>query len=181
LEYLSVKCRIIHKKDDFNGIEKLVLPGVGAFQAAIEKLNAKGIYEVINDWLISDKPFLGICLGMQVLFEESDESEGVRGFGRFKGRVCRFRTLKVPQIGWNQVKIMKKSKIMKGINDNSFFYFLHGYFVQTQDKKIIVGATEYGLDYVSVIEKNNICAVQFHPEKSSKVGLQLLRNWVQGC
>ena len=159
----------------------MILPGVGAFGAAIEELQSKGIYEVVRDWLLADKPFLGICLGMQILFERSEESEGVEGFGLFEGDVLRFKEHKVPQIGWNQVWITRKSRIMEGIEDGSFFYFLHGYFVAPRNEDIVVGITEYGVSYPSVIEMNNVCAVQFHPEKSGVVGLKLLENWVRTC
>ena len=177
LEYLSIDCKIIKSESDFKGIGKIILPGVGAFQAAVEKLKRSGTYEIINNWLRSNRPFLGICLGMQLLFEESEESKGVKGFGIFNGKVVRFRTQKVPQIGWNQVTIKRESKIMRDIKDGSFFYFLHGYFAEPQDKTIAVGDTDYHTVYSSAIEKGNICAVQFHPEKSGKIGLQLLKNW----
>jgi len=181
LEHLEVKCKIVNSRDEFRGIEKIVLPGVGAFQAAIQQLQARGMYDGIKEWLISGKPFLGICLGMQLLFEESEESAGTEGFCVYKGKVIRFKNQKVPQIGWNKVFIQRGSKIMDGIGDGSFFYFLHGYFVKPQDDDIVVGTTEYGIDYPSVIENGNIYAVQFHPEKSGDVGLKLLENWMRLC
>lgn len=181
LEFLGTECRIINSIDGFNSIKKMILPGVGAFQSAVEKLRTLGIYDQINNWLRANKPFLGICLGMQILFEESEESQGIKGFGLFKGKVIRFKEYKVPQIGWNQVRISRKSKIMEGIKDGSFFYFLHGYFVQPQDDEIVIGNSEYGIVYPSVIGKDNICAVQFHPEKSGSVGLKILRNWIKQC
>ncbi|MFH0888978.1 MAG: imidazole glycerol phosphate synthase subunit HisH [Planctomycetota bacterium] len=179
MEHLGVKCRIINTKNKFKGITKVILPGVGAFQSAIRKLKSTGIYEITKDWLLSDKPFLGICLGMQLLFEESEESAGVKGFGVFKGKVIRFKRGKVPQIGWNRVHIKRKSKLMSNIKDDSFFYFLHGYFAKPADGDIITGTTEYNTVYPSMVERGNICGVQFHPEKSSAMGLKLLRNWVR--
>jgi len=179
LEYLGEKPRIIHSQKDLEGMEKLILPGVGAFQSAIENLKSRGIYEVIREWLVSDRPFLGICLGMQLLFEESEESGGAKGFEIFRGKVLRFKERKVPQIGWNRVSIRKRSRMMDGIEDGSFFYFLHGYFVGAVDEEITVGETKYGITYSSVIEKSNIFAVQFHPEKSGKNGLKLLQNWIK--
>lgn len=179
LEYLGEKPRIIHSQKDLEGMEKLILPGVGAFQSAIENLKSRGIYEVIREWLVSDRPFLGICLGMQLLFEESEESDGAKGFEIFRGKVLRFKERKVPQIGWNRVSIRKRSRMMDGIEDGSFFYFLHGYFVGAVDEEITVGETKYGITYSSVIEKSNIFAVQFHPEKSGKNGLKLLQNWIK--
>jgi imidazole glycerol phosphate synthase, glutamine amidotransferase subunit len=123
LEYLGEKPRIIHSQKDLEGMEKLILPGVGAFQSAIENLKSRGIYEVIREWLVSDRPFLGICLGMQLLFEESEESDGAKGFEIFRGKVLRFKERKVPQIGWNRVSIRKRSRMMDGIEDGSFFIF----------------------------------------------------------
>ncbi|MFH1227797.1 MAG: imidazole glycerol phosphate synthase subunit HisH [Planctomycetota bacterium] len=181
LEHLGVDCKIIDTKSKFQEVDKVILPGVGAFQSAIRKLKSTGIYGITKDWLLADKPFLGICLGMQLLFEGSEESKGVKGFGVFKGKVVRFKCGKVPQIGWNRVRIQRKSKIMSGIKDKSFFYFLHGYFAKPADGDIITGTTEYRAVYPSVVEKGNIYGVQFHPEKSSAVGLKLLKNWVEIC
>lgn len=181
LDYLSVDCKIINTKNDFNRVKKIILPGVGAFQSAIQRLKDTGVYEITRDWLSDNKPFLGICLGMQLLFEASDESKETAGFSLFKGKALRFKSEKVPQIGWNHVHIQRKSKIMSGIKDNSFFYFLHGYFVHPINTNIVVGTTNYNTVYPSVIKKGNIYAVQFHPEKSSSVGLKLLNNWVKIC
>ena len=181
LDYLGADSRVVHAKNDLAEIDRIILPGVGAFRSAIEKLKSVRMYCAINEWLLANRSFLGICLGMQVLFESSEESKGVHGLGIFKGKVMRFKDYKVPQIGWNQVKIVRESKIMDGIEDKSFFYFLHGYYVKSHSDDLVVGATEYGLDYVSVIEKENICAVQFHPEKSGTVGLKLLKNWIEIC
>lgn len=181
LEFLGMNVKVIASEENFEGIERLILPGVGAFQAAIDKINERGLYAPIYQWLNEDKPFLGICLGMQLLFEESEESPGIKGFNIFKGTVTRFRSHKVPQIGWNQVSFAKESKLLAGIDDGAFFYFLHSYYVKPQDKTITAGRTRYDVCYASIIERGNIRAVQFHPEKSSTVGLALLRNWVSVC
>ncbi len=180
-EFVGAECRIIRTEADFKNIRKLVLPGVGAFETAIRNIRSKAFFEIINEWLASHKPFLGICLGMQVLFEESEESTGVHGFGVFQGKVVRFTKNKVPQIGWNQVQIERQSRLMAGIKDRSFFYFLHAYYVCSCGGDIIVGTTEYGLTYPSVIEADHVCAVQFHPEKSGAVGIKLLKNWIALC
>lgn len=187
LDFLGCEGRVIRSKRDIESVDRLILPGVGAFQSAIERLKSSGVHGRVGEWLESDRPFLGICLGLQVLFEGSEESRGADGFGVFKGKVRRFRSRKVPQIGWNQVSIKKGnrggkgSRLMNGIDDNSFFYFLHGYYASPKDESIVVGTTDYGMTYASAIEKGNICAVQFHPEKSGTVGLRLLRNWVSSC
>ncbi|MEA1993676.1 MAG: imidazole glycerol phosphate synthase subunit HisH [Euryarchaeota archaeon] len=180
LGYLGEEPQMVTSPKDFKDVHKLILPGVGAFRSAAERLRVSGMYNRVEDWIRSEKPFLGICLGMQLLFEESEEAEGTDGFGVFKGRVVRFKGRKVPQMGWNQVKIQKNSPLMSGIKDNSFFYFLHGYHLQTEED-IVVGTTEYGVNYPSVIGEGNSYAVQFHPEKSGNTGLKLLKNWVRKC
>jgi imidazole glycerol phosphate synthase glutamine amidotransferase subunit len=179
LEYLGSKYKIIYSKDDFKNIDKIILPGVGAFGHAIQNLKSIGIYDLIHEWLVDDKPFLGICLGMQLLFESSEESARVKGFSIFKGNVIRLKNFKVPQIGWNQVCVQKKSDIMNDILDKSCFYFLHSYHVQKPDNDIVIGTTEYGISYASVIQKGNIYATQFHPEKSGEAGLKLIKNWIK--
>jgi imidazole glycerol phosphate synthase glutamine amidotransferase subunit len=181
VDYLGIESRIIRSASEFDGIDKLILPGVGAFGAAIETLNAKGLYQPVEAWLQADKPFLGICLGLQMLFEESEEAKGLRGFGIFKGKIPQFQQRKVPQIGWNQIQRVKDSPLLAGIPDQAFFYFLHGYYVQPEEHEIVLTETEYGITYTSAIVKGNIYAVQFHPEKSSRVGIQLLQNWVTLC
>lgn len=180
-DHLGVESKIISSSREWSGFDKLVLPGVGAFGAAVERLNRAGFIELIKDWLIVDNPFLGICLGLQLLSESSTESTEIDGLGFFKGKCVSFQQGKVPQIGWNQVQVKKESNLLDGIADNSFFYFLHGYYVQLEKENIITASTEYGITYPSIVEKGNVYAVQFHPEKSGDVGLQLLKNWVKKC
>ncbi len=179
--YLKKDSIIATELKDLKRADKIVLPGVGAFGPAIEKMKESGFYDVTYDWLSKNKPFLGICLGMQMLFEESAESKDTRGFGIFKGKCPRFKKGKVPQMGWNQVKIKKESPLLKGIKDKSFFYFLHGYYVEVKDTDIIRGTTDYFITYTSMIEKGNIFGVQFHPEKSGEIGLKMLNNWAETC
>jgi glutamine amidotransferase len=180
-DFLQVQSKVISSSEEWGGFTKLVLPGVGAFGAAMEKLQAAGFVDKINCWLEENKPFLGICLGMQLLMEVSQESEQVNGLSYFKGKCLRFHQGKVPQIGWNQIQLRRQSKLLDGIEDNSFFYFLHGYYVQPANEQGITATTNYGVTYSSMIEKGNIYAVQFHPEKSSKAGLKLLQNWAKKC
>ncbi len=178
-DFLLVKSKVISSGKEWNGFTRLVLPGVGAFGAAVQKLQTAGLMDKIRDWLAADKPFLGICLGMQLLLEKSLESKPESGLSFFKGNCLRFKQGKVPQIGWNQIHLQRPSKLVTGIESHTFFYFLHGYYVQLEDEKIITATTDYGVTYASIIEKGNIYAVQFHPEKSGEVGLKLLKNWVE--
>jgi imidazole glycerol-phosphate synthase subunit HisH len=180
-DHLEVNSKVISSSKEWNGFDKLVLPGVGAFGAAVQRLNQAGFIELTKEWLNADKPFLGICLGLQLLMESSTESKEADGLGVIKGKCLRFKQGKVPQIGWNQIQRKNESKLLDGITENSFFYFLHGYYIQVENENIITATTEYGITYPSIIEKGNLHAVQFHPEKSGDVGLQLLKNWVKKC
>lgn len=180
-DFLNVKSQVVSSPNEAAGAEKIVLPGVGAFGAAVDKLNDSGFYPWIKNWLDADRPFLGICLGMQLLFETSTESKGYYGLGAFAGRNIRFQQGKVPQIGWNQIQKSKDSRLLSGIEDNSFFYFLHGYYIAPENEAIVSATTEYFISYPSIIERGNVFAVQFHPEKSGEAGLKLLKNWVELC
>lgn len=162
--------------------EALILPGVGAAGQGMENLRKRNLDTLISFQIRQGKPLLGICLGMQLLFSSSDEGN-TECLTIVKGNVRKFKgKLKVPQIGWNQVKINGGSKLLKGIRDSSYFYFVNSYYCDPRDKSIIVGTTEYGQTFCSVLEKENIFGVQFHPEKSGEVGLQLLRNfWEVVC
>jgi glutamine amidotransferase len=179
LDYLKVENKITDKAEDIEKADKVIFPGVGAYGDVMKALEEKGLTESVKK-AISEKPYLGICLGLQVLFEESEESPGVKGLGIFKGKVKKFKskTLKIPQIGWNSIKIAKKDEILKGIKDESYFYFVHSYFVEPEDKSIILTKTDYGEEFVSGIVKDNVIGIQFHPERSGEVGLQLLKNFV---
>lgn len=161
--------------EDANGI---VLPGVGAFKDCVRNLEEKGLLEPVLRSIKKGKPYLGICLGLQVLFTESEEFGIYRGFDIFKGKVVRFQIdLKVPHMGWNTVKLLKKPPIFEGISDEPFFYFVHSFYVVSQNKDIIAGTTDYGITFTSMIWKDNIFATQFHPEKSQETGLKLLKNF----
>ncbi len=177
-EYIGARVKIISKISEAKSVSKIVLPGVGAFESAMIKLKEIGLIQFIYEWIVENKPFLGICLGLQLLFDQSEESENTEGFKIFSGRVIKFKDIRCPQIGWNQVWLKKESILFNGINDGSFFYFLHSYYIKPENNGIIAGLTNYGIDYASVIEKGSIYAVQFHPEKSGKVGIKLLTNWL---
>jgi len=173
---------ISSEKKEIENAEKLVLPGVGAFGDAINNLKNYRLFEIIREKVIQDKAkFLGICLGLQLIFEESEESPGVKGFSFIEGKVKKFSLdfLKVPQIGWNSIRKVKEHKVLDGIKSGEYFYFVHSYYVDPLDNNIILTKTNYGIDYVSSIAMDNIVAFQFHPEKSHNSGLKIIENFIK--
>jgi glutamine amidotransferase len=166
---------------ELRAAERLVLPGVGAFRACMEALNARGFDKLVRERVADGTPLLGVCVGMQMLFEESEEFGTTRGLGLLRGRVRRFpEGLRVPQVGWNQVEWRKRHALAEGIEDESFFYFVHSYFCDASDDADVLGRTEYGAAYASVVTRANVYGVQFHPEKSQSAGLRLLKNFAEG-
>jgi glutamine amidotransferase len=164
--------------------DKLILPGVGAFGDAMRELKQRNLIPVIWEAIEKGKPFLGVCLGLQLLFERSEESPGVKGLGVWKGMVKRFRlkkgnNLKIPQMGWNQVKWVKSSAMTQGIKNQSYFYFVHSYFAEPKDHSLIIGNTDYSVWFPSVLANGTTYAVQFHPEKSQNKGLKILKNFIE--
>lgn len=158
--------------------EALVLPGVGAFRACMQAFNARGFDKLIRERARNKTPILGLCVGMQMLFEESEEFGKCKGLGLLGGRVRRFTSdLMLPQVGWNQVEQPQVHPLFEGIEDNTFFYFVHSYYCEPEDHDTVIGTTEYGTDYVSVVALNRLYGVQFHPEKSQTAGLHLLANF----
>ena len=161
--------------------ERLVLPGVGAFSACMNRLVARGFDELVRERVAAGTPLLGVCVGMQMLFEESEEFGGSRGLGFLRGRVRRFSAdLVVPQVGWNQVRQQNSNPLFRGIKDSAFFYFVHSYYCEPAETEVIAGETDYGVAYASVVARNNLFGVQFHPEKSQKDGLRMLANFARG-
>jgi len=159
--------------------EKLVLPGVGAFGQAMENLRTMGLEEILKDHAASARPLLGICLGMQLLFTKSYELGSFEGLGFIEGEVKLFpSTVKVPHMGWNQVEIVRQSPLLKDVEDKSFVYFVHSYYVEPKGN-VTLTQTEYGSRFSSIIQQNNIFGIQFHPEKSQRTGLQLLKNFAE--
>ncbi|MBP9854717.1 MAG: imidazole glycerol phosphate synthase subunit HisH [Candidatus Omnitrophica bacterium] len=180
LEKLGAQATITDKANEILTAKKVVLPGVGAMAPAMEKLISLGLIESIKQIIKEKKPFLGICLGYQLLFEQSDEGGSIKGLGLLKGQVKRFQTLKVPHMGWNQ--LMNKQKncpLFTGINNGDETYFCHSYYVVPTDTNVIATTTQYGIEFASSINTENIYGVQFHPEKSQTTGLKVLENFIK--
>jgi imidazole glycerol phosphate synthase glutamine amidotransferase subunit len=178
LDFLKVKYNVTNKAEEIEVADKIIFPGVGAFGDCIKALKKRGLFEVLKKEIIK-KPYLGICLGLQVLFEGSEESPEVKGLSIINGKCKKFNNnLKIPEIGWNSVRIMKESNLLKGIKDGSYFYFVHSYYVEPQRDDIIVTKTDHGGEFVSGIESGKIFGVQFHPERSGELGLRVLANFL---
>jgi glutamine amidotransferase len=167
--------------DQLVGAEKIVLPGVGAFGAGIKALRAAGFEEPIKAAVAAGVPLIGICLGMQYLFESSDEMGRYTGLGLLPGRVTRFPAngLKVPHMGWNQLHIRRANPLLAGVESGAYAYFVHSYYVEAAEPGDVIATTDYGLDYASVVARGNLFGIQPHPEKSQSVGLQILKNFVE--
>ncbi len=159
----------------------VILPGVGAFGDAMEKLHSYGLVDVIHECVEKGIPFLGICLGLQLMFESSEESPGVEGLHLLDGKILRIPAesgLKIPHIGWNSLRFPNKSRLFEGLAEESYVYFVHSYYLAAKDESMVAATTEYGTLIHAAVEKGNVFACQFHPEKSSEVGLKILRNFV---
>jgi imidazole glycerol-phosphate synthase subunit HisH len=172
---------ITRKKSVIKESNAIVLPGVGAFGKCIENLKKFEIFDLLRELILNDKRYLGICLGMQVLFESSEEAPGVQGMGVIKGDVPRFRgDIKVPHMGWNSIEAQREVPVLKGIDKGEFFYFVHSYYCRpTED--VIATKTAYGIDFASAVQRSNLFACQFHPEKSQRAGLKLVQNFIDIC
>ena len=168
-------------ESELRAAERLVLPGVGAFGACMRALTERGFDQLVRERASQGTPLLGVCVGMQLLFEESVEFGSTPGLGLLKGRVQRFSNgLVVPHVGWNRIYQTQLHALFDGIEDGSFCYFVHSFYCNPSDERVVVGETEYGGRYASVVAKKNVCGVQFHPEKSQEVGLRMLRNFGTG-
>lgn len=179
-DFIGAESVIADNPEIINACDKILLPGVGSFGDAMNSMTEKGLVETVKQNALSGKPFLGICLGLQLLFEESEESPGVKGLGIFKGKIKKFSSdmgLKIPHIGWNSLEIKQKDTLFKNVPENSYVYFVHSYYLHAEDENDIATVTNYGIDFHSAVGKNNVFATQFHPEKSGDVGLQILRNF----
>ena len=181
LDFIGAESKITDNKDEINAVSHIILPGVGSFADAMSCIRERGLEETIKKSADGSKHFLGICLGLQLLFESSEESPGVKGLGVFKGDIVTIpkdNGLKVPHIGWNSIKLNQTNGIFEGIKDESYFYFVHSYYLKNADEDIVAGTTEYGVPIQCAVQNGRVCATQFHPEKSSEVGLALLKNFV---
>ena len=162
--------------------DKVILPGVGNFGDAMEKLKSYGLVPVIHELAEMGKPFLGICLGLQLLFERSDEAPGVEGLGILKGEIVRIpdgEELKVPHIGWNSLHLQNGGRLFRNLPEEPYVYFVHSYYLKAEDPEIVKATTEYGVTIDASVEQGNVFACQFHPEKSSRVGLKILENFAK--
>ena len=182
LEFLGQEVVISRKHDEILSADKVILPGVGNFGDAMEKLKNYNLIDPIHEVAARNIPFLGVCLGLQLLFEGSDESEGVRGLDILKGEIRKIPDapgLKIPHIGWNSLRFMNDGRLFRNIDDDAYVYFVHSYFLKAKEPEIVKAVTEYGTIIDASVEKNNIFACQFHPEKSGDVGLQILKNFAE--
>ena len=181
IQYLGEEAVVTRDRKTILSADGVILPGVGAFGDAMGKLHAYGLVDVIHECVKREIPFLGICLGLQLLFERSDESPEATGLGVLEGEIVRLPAesgLKIPHIGWNNLKFPKKGRLFEGVPEDSYVYFVHSFYLKAKDPGIVTATTEYGVTIHASVEKGNVFACQYHPEKSSKVGLKMLENFI---
>ena len=181
MQLLGQEVIITRDRETIMNADKVILPGVGAFGDAMSKLRQYGLDEVIRDVTAKGTPFLGICLGLQLLFERSDETPGVEGLGILKGEILRIpdkEGLKIPHMGWNSLHFQNNGRLFQGIPEQTYVYFVHSYYLQAEEEDIVKATTEYGVTIHASVEKDNVFACQFHPEKSSAVGRKILQNFL---
>lgn len=182
LEHLGAEVVVTKDPKELLSADKVILPGVGAFGDAMDKIRSLNLEEVIHQIVMNNTPFLGICLGLQIMFEESDETKGVKGLGLLKGKIKHIpegEYTKIPHMGWNSLAFPKKGRLFKGIDEGSYVYFVHSYYLDAEDKDIVCAKTNYNTCIDAAVECGNIFACQFHPEKSSEVGLKILKNFIE--
>lgn len=181
LDYLGVESEITFDENKIKSASHVILPGVGSFGDAMASIRERKLENIIKESASGEKPFLGICLGLQLLFESSDESPNVQGLGIFNGHIAKIPNnngLKVPHMGWNSVSIKQKDGLFSDVKDEGYFYFVHSYYLKNADESIVAGTTQYGVDIQCAVQNGLVCATQFHPEKSGEIGLKLLKNFV---
>lgn len=182
LSAMDAKAKLVKSPEDLCGVTSIIFPGVGSFGDSSNHLEEQKLFEPLKNWILEDRPFLGICIGFQMLFETSDESPGAIGLGVLSGKVVRFdqtQSLKIPHMGWNKINIKQKSDpIWGGIDESPHFYFVHSFYPKPDEDKIVASTTPYGCEFTSSVRKGNLFATQFHPEKSQGSGLRLIRNFL---
>lgn len=182
LAYLGEETIVSRDPQVLMKADKVILPGVGSFGEAMGNLHKYGLVSVIRDMIKEGKPFLGICLGLQLLFESSEESPGVEGLGILRGRILRIPPspgLKIPHMGWNSLKLQNDGRLFRDIPEDTYVYFVHSYYLQAQEPEIVKAVTDYSTEIHASVEKDNVFACQFHPEKSSRYGLKILENFAK--
>ena len=182
LQYLGEECIVTRDKEKLLKADKIILPGVGAFGDAMEKLHKFGLVDVIHKLVKENKPFLGICLGLQLMFESSEEGPGVKGLGLLPGKIVKFpekEGFKIPHMGWNSIDVKEGSRLFKGVSNNSYVYFVHSYYLQAENENDVAATTEYITHVHASVEHDNIFACQFHPEIRGDGGLRILKNFCE--
>ena len=183
LNYLRADdIRLVRRPAELAGAEKIILPGVGAFGACMAQMRAQDLVEPLKDALAAGIPYLGICVGMQMLFEVGEEMGEHKGLGLLAGRVIRFPPFvdrKVPHMGWNQLKVRRESDLLRGLGAANYVYFVHSYYCAPAAAEAVVASVDYGVEFAAFVQQGNICGVQFHPEKSQQTGLRILANFLQ--
>jgi len=183
LKHLHVTdLRLVQRPDQLSGAEKIILPGVGAFGACMDQMHRQDLVEPLKDALAAGIPYLGICVGMQMLFEVGEEMGEHAGLGVLGGRVIRFPHFvdrKVPHMGWNQLKFRRESDLLNGLGEENYVYFVHSYYCAPTDQDTVVASVDYGVEFAAFVQQDNMYGVQFHPEKSQKIGLQILANFLR--
>ena len=179
--YIGCDVRITGERGELDAADAAVLPGVGAFGDAMRCLEKSGLREPVVDFIESGRPFLGVCLGLQLLFGESEESPGVPGLNVLEGKICRIPAetgLKIPHIGWNSLDVKKQDGLFRGLEKDPYVYFVHSYYLKAEQREVVSSQTSYGVQIDASIQRGNLFATQFHPEKSGETGLKILRNFV---
>ncbi|NLG04806.1 MAG: imidazole glycerol phosphate synthase subunit HisH [Clostridia bacterium] len=182
LEYLGAQAVVTRDHQTILDAEKVILPGVGCFGDAMGKIREYDLEKTIHKVVDKGTPFLGICLGQQLVFEESEESPGVKGLSLLEGKILRIpdgEGLKIPHIGWNSLHLMNQGKLFKGVSEGAYVYFVHSYYAKAKDISVVKAVTEYGVSIHAAVEKDNVYACQYHPEKSSEAGLLMLKNFIE--
>ncbi|MFV0363146.1 MAG: imidazole glycerol phosphate synthase subunit HisH [Suipraeoptans sp.] len=182
LETLTTEVVVTRDKNIILSADKVVLPGVGAFGDVVNKIRDYDLEDTINKVVSSNKPFLSICIGLQLLFDESEEAPGTKGLSVFNGKIIKFpneKGYKVPHMGWNKLTKTGEGKLLKGIEEGAYMYFVHSYYLKATDRSIVKATTDYSVVFDAYVERDNIFACQFHPEKSSDIGMKFLRNFVE--